>query len=131
TDLPVAEQAEGYLLPWSLRGEVGVWELTSDSPNGRLTARYEEGGDVTVGVDLAFSEGQVVGQLGLQQGGLAGTLEVSGVRLLSPELGGVTLDVDATVADGRVGGSGTLGTGAGRLTLNGTWGLGGILPEAL
>lgn len=131
TDLPVAERETGYRLPWRLTNDAGAWLLVSDGPQGRLEARYDQAGDLAVSADLAFSEGRVVGQLGLTAAGLSGTLDVDGVRLLSPELGGVTIDVEAAIADGRVGGSGTLESDAGRLTLSGSWGLGGLLPTAI
>ncbi len=131
TDLPVAGREGGYRLPWHLTGADGAWQLVSDGPDGHLEARYALDGDLAVSVDMVFSEGRVVGQLGLPEGGLSGTLSVAGVRLLSPELGGVSVDVEATVAEGRVGGTATLANEAGRITLSGSWGLAGIVPDGL
>lgn len=134
TDLPVAERATGYLFPWNLTADNGVWQLASNGDHGQLHVRYgpEQGaGGLSVSADLQLSDGTIQGQLGLHDGGLAGTLSVADVRLLSPELGPLSIDLEATVAEGRVGGSSTLDSAAGRLVLNGVWGLAGLLPDTV
>ncbi|MFA7460209.1 MAG: translocation/assembly module TamB domain-containing protein, partial [Trueperaceae bacterium] len=134
TDLPVAERQTGYVFPWRLSTDQGIWRLVSDGPHGQLSVEYgavEAAGTLALSADLQLSDGRIEGQLGLGSSGLAGTLSVSAVRLLSPELGTLTVDAEATVAEGRVGGSSTLSSEAGQVVVNGVWGLGGLLPAAV
>ncbi len=137
TDLPVSERETGYVFPWSLSSNEGVWRLVSDGQHGVFSVVYgadgaaEGTGTLSVTADLQLSEGRIEGQLGLQPDGPAGSLSVSSIRLLSPEFGPVSVDLQASVADGRIGGNATLEGVAGGLVLNGSWGLGGLLPAAL
>lgn len=134
TDLPVAERETGYVFPWELTAVNGVWQLESGGAHGHLSAAYgvrEGAGTLSLSADLSLSGGGIEAQLGLQPGGLSGVFSVSSVRLLSPELGPLTIDAAGTVADGRVGGSANLGSPAGSLLVNGSWGLGELLPAAV
>lgn len=131
TDLPVAEQESGYLLPWRLVSSGGSWNLTSSGAHGTLHAVYEPTGEIDLQADLSVSGGRLKGKLGLAgESGLAGSLSLDGVRLLLPQLGALEIGVDASVADGSVGGAATLTTNAGRASLSGSWGLGGLVPPA-
>lgn len=134
TDLPVAERQTGYVFPWQLRSDGATWRLDSSGVHGELHGTYgasPDAGGLSLSADLQLADGHIAGQLGLVGGGLTGTLSVQAVRLLSPELGALSVDVEATVAEGRVGGSSTVSADSGRLVLSGSWGLGGLLPEAL
>ncbi|MDT3681867.1 MAG: translocation/assembly module TamB domain-containing protein [Truepera sp.] len=141
TDLPLTGGGDQsptgtteYSLPWTLTTADGVWQLAYDGPFGVIRGDYapnEAPDAVTLDVDLKLSGGEVRARLDHVGGQLSGSLEVSDLRLDPPGLGSVALDVTSSVGDGRVGGSATLESDAGRVTLTGSWGLAGILPAAL
>lgn len=134
-DLPALERVEAYTFPLYVSGDDSRWEFSSVGPHGELTAIYDASVTgtpaLTLEADLTLNEGSVAGKLSLESGSLVGTLSASDVRLYTPATGPVTLGWDTTVADGRVGGTAAVGTDAGRLTLNGSWGLKGLLPDAI
>src|SRR5690606_25615640 len=63
--------------------------------------------------------------------GLDGSLVVSSVHVAPTGLGVLTLDADATIADGRVGGRASIDMAGGRISASGSWGLRDLLPAAL
>ncbi len=133
TDLPVAERQTGYVFPWTLSNDREVWRLVSQGQHGEFSVVYGADGTaiLSLAANLQLSEGRIEGRLGLQPEGPAGSLSVSSIRLLSPEFGPVSVNVQASVADGRIGGNATLDGAAGSAILTGSWGLGGLLPAAL
>lgn len=135
TDLQLtAAQAEPgeYRLPVAITAGEGTWRLEYDGPLGLLHGTYDQaGGVVGLDADLRIGGGRVNSRLEHSGGELRGNVQVEGVRLAPAGVGAVVLTVDSTVADGRIGGSVVLEAEAGRLTLTGSWGLAGILPESV
>jgi hypothetical protein len=136
TDLQLmGGQDEGtgeYRLPIAITAGDGRWRLEYDGPLGRLLGTYDQAaGAIGLDADLRIGGGRVSSRLEHSGGELRGNVQVDGVHLAPPGLGAVSLAVDSTVADGRIGGSVVLEAEAGRLTLTGSWGLAGILPESV
>ncbi|MBX3139937.1 MAG: translocation/assembly module TamB domain-containing protein [Trueperaceae bacterium] len=121
-----------YRLPVAVTASGGRWRLEYDGPLGLLHGTYDQaGGAVGLDADLRIGGGRVSSRLEHSDGELRGNVQVDGVHLAPAGLGAVSLAVDSTVADGRIGGSVVLEGEAGRLTLTGSWGLAGILPESV
>ena len=121
-------------LPLQVTASDGSWRLTSSGRLGDLAAEYDaRTGAALVDVALAlpaeeegsgplagFSAGSVTARVSYAPGSEpTGTVEVSGVRLAPPGWGNVTIDADASLADGRVGGAATVAADAGSLTISG------------
>lgn len=129
---PASAEPDEYRLPLTVTAADGAWRLEYDGPLGLLRGTYDQaGGTIGLDAELSIGGGRVSSRLEHAGGDLRGNLQVDGVRLAPPGIGSVALTVDSTIADGRVGGSVVLDAQAGRLTLTGSWGLAGILPESV
>src|SRR5690606_22336631 len=126
---PVTE----YTLPWTLVADAGVWRLAYAGELGTVLGKYEPvtaPDAVSLDVNLNLSGGVVRAELDHRAGQLTGNLHVDGLRLVPQGVGAIEVNAEGSIADGLVGGSATLDSEAGRLTLSGSWGLAGLLPAA-
>ena len=141
TDLPLANGDLGaasspvteYTLPWTLVADAGVWRLAYAGELGTVLGKYEPvtaPDAVSLDVNLNLSGGVVRAELDHRAGQLTGNLHVDGLRLVPQGVGAIEVNAEGSIADGLVGGSATLDSEAGRLTLSGSWGLAGLLPAA-
>jgi len=134
-ELPLDAAARAdRVLPVAVSSSGGEWRLTSEGRLGDVAASYDASSGAAI-LDVALelpaaedgagplpgvTSGSVTARLAYEPGRPpTGTLTVSGVRLAPPGWGEVTVNADAALADGRVGGAATVSTEAGSLTLSG------------
>lgn len=141
TDLPLTNGDLGaasaavteYTLPWTLVADAGEWRLAYEGDLGTIDGMYAPStapDAVSLNVNLNLSGGVVRADLDHRAGQLTGSMHVEGLRLAPQGLGSFEVNAEGSIADGLVGGSATLDSDAGRLTLSGSWGLAGLLPAA-
>ncbi|HZJ09106.1 MAG TPA: hypothetical protein VFD39_05380, partial [Trueperaceae bacterium] len=144
-DLPAGAQAAGRELPLRVTTANGTWSLTSSGELGELAASFDPGTNAFIvdadlalptasqpaeaGLDQGLSSGAIVGRITYDPvNGPAGTLALADVSLSPSGIGELTLNADAAIADGRLGGSARLDTAGGRVTLSGNAGLDQLFP---
>ena len=121
--LPLEVSAADGRWRLSSRGRLGEVEATYDAATGAALVDValelpagEDGAEPIPGVAAGSVTARVAFGPGAQP---SGTLTVSGVRLTPPGWGAVTVDADASLADGRLGGAATVTAEAGSLSVSG------------
>ena len=144
-DVPALSNGGALSLPLHLIGDMDRWRLTSDGELGTLAASFDlDSQEVVVDVDLALpgaaadaaasiergiSSGSVVGRVVYDPAaGARGTFAIADVVLAPAGIGAVTMNAEAAIADGRIGGAASIDTTGGRVTLTGDAALAELLP---